>query len=417
MTEPTSAASFGPRAITYPHQIHRDWYNWPTFSDAEFARRHELVRGFMADRDLDCLLVTGAAHLWDRGWANVRWISNFMGTMELDCFVIFPAEGEPTLAILGLNARLPDRIARSLFADVRGALNTRTVLVDRLKELGMSSGRVGIINPTPYLSVSRDHWMALTESFPEVEFEEYSDDFWRMRLVLSDEEIDCLEEAGRIGDATQVAVMEQLRPGMSEGDLFRIVYSTLAAEGGELPCMVLAGSESMSNPTSGFQRPRPIGRTITDDDVLLMEIGARDPHGYEAQTGKPMVFSKPPPDYADLIDVMFEAYRRVVEALKPGCTATELRAAGSIINERGYTIVAPLVHGVFNPIDAGPFVGTSHRPDKDVVLEPNMALCVEIHPCTADVLKGVFMGDTYLITDDGARNINHRLEPKLYELG
>ncbi|MYE75213.1 MAG: aminopeptidase P family protein, partial [Acidimicrobiaceae bacterium] len=244
-----------------------------------------------------------------------------------------------------------------------------------------------------------------------------SDEFWKMRLVLSDEEVACLEEAARIGDATQVAVMEQLRPGMTEHDLFRIIYSTIAAERGEIPCMVLAGSESMSSPTSGFQRPRPIGRTITSDDVLLMEVGARDGHGYEAQTGKAMVFSKPPPDYADLLEVMLEAYHRIVAELKPGCTAKELRAAGSIITERGYTIVAPLVHGVFNPIDAGPFVGTSHRPDKDVVLEPNMALCVEIHPCTTDIIKGVFMGDSYVITADGARNINHRLEPKVYELG
>jgi len=289
--------------------------------------------------------------------------------------------------------------------------------VDRLSELGLQRGRVGIINPTPYLSVSRDHWAALTGTYPEVEFAEFSDEFWKMRLVLSGEEVACLEEAARIGDATQAAVMEQLRPGMTEHDLFRIIYSTIAAERGEIPCMVLAGSESMSSPTSGFQRPRPIGRTITSDDVLLMEVGARDGHGYEAQTGKAMVFSEPPPDYADLLDVMLEAYHRIVAELKPGCTAKELRAAGSIINERGYTIVAPLVHGVFNPIDAGPFVGTSHRPDKDVVLAPNMALCVEIHPCTTDIIKGVFMGDTYVITEDGARNINHRLEPKVYELG
>ena len=416
-TDQLSAPKFGPRAITYPHPINHDWYDWPTFSDAEFERRHALVRGFMAEHDLDCLLVAGAAHLWDRGWANVRWITNYMGTMELDSFVIFPAEGEPTLAILGLNARLPDRVTRSIFPDVRGALNTRTILVDRLDELGLHRGRVGIVNPTPYLSVSRDHWAALTGTYPEIEFAEFSDEFWKMRLVLSDEEVACLEEAARIGDATQVAVMEQLRPGMTEHDLFRIIYSTIASERGEIPCMVLAGSESMSSPTSGFQRPRPIGRTITSDDVLLMEVGARDPHGYEAQTGKAMVFSEPPPDYADLLDVMLEAYHRIVAELKPGCTAKELRAAGSIITERGYTIVAPLVHGVFNPIDAGPFVGTSHRPDKDVVLEPNMALCVEIHPCTTDILKGVFMGDTYVITTDGARNINHRLEPKVYELG
>jgi len=410
------AAAFGPRAITYPHPIDRGLYDWPTFSDAEFARRHALVRGFMAERDLDCLLVAGACHLWDRGWANVRWLSNYMGTMELDAFVIFPAQGDPTLAILGLNARLPDRIARSVIEDVRGALNTRTIVVDRLKELGLRRGRVGIVNPAPYLSLSRDHWLALTESFPEAAFEEYSDEFWRMRLVLSDEEVECLEEAGRIGDATQTAVMEQLRPGMTEHDLFRVIYSAIGEERGEIPCMVLAASESMANPASAFQRPRAINRTITADDVLLMEIGARDGHGYEAQTGKPMVFSDPPADYADMFDVLFEAYERVVGALRPGCTAADLRAAGSVISDRGYTIVAPLVHGVFNPIDAGPFVGTSHRPDKDVVLEPNMALCVEIHPCTDDIIKGVFMGDTFVITPDGARSVN-KLEPKLYNLG
>ncbi|MYE75798.1 MAG: hypothetical protein F4232_05245, partial [Acidimicrobiaceae bacterium] len=189
MTDVMSAPKFGPRAITYPHPINHDWYDWPTFSDAEFERRHALVRGFMAERDLDCLLVAGAAHLWDRGWANVRWITNYMGTMELDSFVIFPADGEPTLAILGLNARLPDRVTRSIFPDVRGALNTRTILVDRLDELGLHRGRVGIVNPTPYLSVSRDHWAALTGTYPQIEFAEFSDEFWKMRLVLSDEEV------------------------------------------------------------------------------------------------------------------------------------------------------------------------------------------------------------------------------------
>lgn len=77
--------------------------------------------------------------------------------------------------------------------------------------------------------------------------------------------------------------------------------------------------------------------------------------------------------------------------------------------------MAPLVHGVFNPLDAGPFAGTSHRPDKDVVLQPNMACCVEIHPCTEDHVAGVFMGDTYVITSTGARSVN-KIEPKLYVL-
>ena len=72
-------------------------------------------------------------------------------------------------------------------------------------------------------------------------------------------------------------------------------------------------------------------------------------------------------------------------------------------------------HPVFNPLDAGPFVGTSHRPDKDVPLQPNMGLCVEIHPTNADVTKGVFIGDTFIITETGARSVN-KLPPDLVVL-
>ena len=104
-----------------------------------------------------------------------------------------------------------------------------------------------------------------------------------------------------------------------------------------------------------------------------------------------------------------------MEVLKPGCAAADIRRAGQVIWDRGYTVVAPLVHGVFNPLDAGPFVGTSHRPDKDVVLEPGMALCVEIHPCSEDIIKGVFLGDTFVITEDGNRCVN-KLAPEVYVL-
>lgn len=404
-----------PDTILYQYPIARNDYRWPTFSDAEFNRRHKLIAEFMDQRGLDCLLIAGNNGIWERGWANVRWVSNYMGSMELDSFVIFPRKGDPTVLILGLNARVPDRVARSIFPDVRGALNTSKLLVERIKELGLERGRIGIINPAPFISIHHDHHKALTEAYPHAEFVEYSDEWWMMRLVLSQEELVCLEEAGRIGDAAVTAVMEQLRPGMKEKDLFAIIWSTFAKEGGEIPCMVLAGSESMFHPTTSFQRPRAIERNIAVGDELLLELGARDSHGYEAQTGKPICFGAPPPDFADLFDVCLEAYQGVTEALKPGCTAADIRKAGQVIWDRGYTIVAPLVHGVFNPLDAGPFVGTSHRPDKDVILAPNMALCVEIHPCSEDRKKGVFLGDTFVITDNGARSVN-KLPAQLYVL-
>ena len=415
MTTTTTADASQSRGIRYPFPIDRELYHWPTFSDAEFARRHAIVREFMDEQGLDCLLITGNNSIWERAWANIRWVTNYMGTMELDCTCVFPREGDPMLAILGLNARLPDRIARSVVTDVRGALNTAGVVVDRLRELDLGRGRIGIVTPAPFIDIPHDHHVALVEAFPEAEFPRFSDEFWLKRMVMSSEELACLDEAGRVGDAAVSAIMERLRPGMREVDLFNIIYDVFSREGAENPCMVLAASENMFHPTSAFQRPRPIDREIEQGDVLLLELGARDPHGYEAQTGKPIVFGPPPADYAAMLDTCLEAYHAIVAALRPGCTAKDLRAAGQVIQDRGYTVVAPLVHGVFNPLDAGPFVGTSHRPDKDVVLQPGMGVCVEIHPCSEDVIRGVFLGDTYVITEDGARCVNH-LEAKVYEL-
>lgn len=396
----------GEPGIVYPHKIDRSTYHWAEFSGTEYAERHQRVRAFMAEHNLDCMLVEGSCALWERGWANVRWLSNFIGTMELDAFCIFPAKGEPSLAILGLNARLPDRLARSVISDIRGALNTAQIIVQRLRELGMEGSRIGVVPVAPYLSIAHDHWQALHEAFPAADFVNCSDEFWRMRMVLSEEEITCLDEAGRIGDAAVQAIIDRLRPGMAETDLFAIIYETFASEGGEIPTMVLAASESMYQPRSGFQRPRPIGRTIARGDMLLLELGAREAHGYEAQTGRPICFGPATDEYQRMVDTCIEAYWRIVDVLGPGCKANDIRAAGEVIKERGYTVVAPLVHGVFNPIDAGPFVGTSHRPDKDVALEPNMACCVEIHPCSAEVKAGVFLGDTFVITDTGARSVN-----------
>ena len=126
-------------------------------------------------------------------------------------------------------------------------------------------------------------------------------------------------------------------------------------------------------PDSAFQWPRPVDREIEVGDVLLLELGASaDGHGYEAQTGKPIVFGPPPPDYAEMFDVCLEAYHAIVAELKPGCTAADLRRAGQVITDRGYTVVRAVcarrlqpprrrpVRGHVAPTGQGRDVGSRH---------------------------------------------------------
>ena len=59
----------------------------------------------------------------------------------------------------------------------------------------------------------------------------------------------------------------------------------------------------------------------------------------------PMVLSLMPAesvaDYEDMLDVMFQAYDQITKALRPGCTAKDLREAGQVIVDRGSMTVAP----------------------------------------------------------------------------
>ena len=57
------------------------------------------------------------------------------------------------------------------------------------------------MTPAPFIDIPHDHHVALTTAFPEAEFPRFLDEFWIERMVMSDEELACIDEAGRIGDA------------------------------------------------------------------------------------------------------------------------------------------------------------------------------------------------------------------------
>jgi len=61
---------------------------YPTFSDAEFARRAAAVRSRMAAAEIDALLVYGAGRT-----PEVQYLSNWPGSRE--SFLLFPRTGEP----------------------------------------------------------------------------------------------------------------------------------------------------------------------------------------------------------------------------------------------------------------------------------------------------------------------------------
>ena len=401
-----------------PKPFDRSKYPYEKFSDQEYQIRYAKVKKLMEEKGLDCLIVTGGNVGWERCWSNIRWLTNFIGSLEPVCYAIVPKEGDPTLCIY---THQVDRVARSTVDDLRSAIDIAGIAADRVRELVPWKGRCGMIPMSWNLHIPWDHMQTFKDRLNDIEIQFVYEEFWNIRAEKSSEEIKWLYKAALLGDLCIENLTQKVKPGMTESELFGIVYETTFANGGE-NSMILMASTSMNDPDSPDTRARPLPRKIENGFIINNEIGPVY-NGYEAQTGKPISLGEPTREYSEMFAVCLEAFKRVSSKIRPGCTKEDIEKAGSIIKESGYVqIGAPLLHGMHGGLPQdGPVVAGGMRkqlatdplrPFQPLTIRPDAIYTVEISVATDDERKGVFMADSYLATDSAPRRLT-RYEQKL----
>jgi len=117
-------------------------YPYPRFSLAERDRRWRTVRELMRQQNLDVVVTPqNSGHSADYQ-ANTRYLTH-CGGGEPDLAAVFPLEGAVTAIATSAGPRWPT--VQDWVTDVREARrNYGKVIVERLKELGVDHGRVGI---------------------------------------------------------------------------------------------------------------------------------------------------------------------------------------------------------------------------------------------------------------------------------
>ena len=140
------------------------------FSDAEYQRRYEALRTKMRERGLDCAIVGGGPNHWSYG-AGMLWLTGHVGWHAMAEYVVFPLEGEPTL-VYSMGGTHAEAVRQeSAIKDVRPSRMGRfgEVMVERIKELGLERGSIGILEIDPrfhdYLPVNQ--YNVLREGLPE----------------------------------------------------------------------------------------------------------------------------------------------------------------------------------------------------------------------------------------------------------
>ncbi|MGP1609683.1 MAG: M24 family metallopeptidase, partial [Burkholderiales bacterium] len=375
---------------------------YPRFSDAEYARRHQALAGAMAKNGCDHLLIitdhrTGNAPQWVTGWP---------GTVE--AYVIFKP-GEQMVMHMEWHNHFPlgQKLAQGV--DVRwGQHQGIAKTIAELKRRGAK--RIGIIGP---LVVAK--YRQLEAAFEMIALDA---EYTQLRMRKSSEEIDWLRIGAAFSDTGLRALVANTRPGLDERELAAIVESAYVKLGGTTMIHYI-GVTAMAQPHLYVPPQHPSSRKVQAGDIVSCELSAYwwDYPGQVLRTFT--VDAEATPLYRDLhatAEATFDAVTRVV---RHGAAMAEILDATALIEHKGYTVCDDLMHG-FGGGYFQPIVGTRSRMAgalPEMTLEENMTVVVQPNVTTTGAPRaGVQVGELIRVTRDGFESL-HRVSRGLFRAG
>jgi Xaa-Pro aminopeptidase len=376
------------------------------FSREEYARRYAAIRGKMRELALDAAIVPGGPSHWSFG-GGMLWLSGHWEWHALAAYVLVPLEGEPTLiySMGGTHIEAVRRVTSNALSDVRSSRSGKyaEVMVERLKELGLEKGRIGLLEVDPrhedYLPVNQ--YNTLRNGLPDAEFIFTVGIMHELLSVHSPEELDAIRMSGKLCQIALEAVMERAAPGVTDQQLRAAIAGAVMDKGGELDFTILQ-STPMDNPSVIFGNPRPSDRVLQRGDIIINEI-AIGYRGYAAQIGSPICIG-PPTDKVKRFwdEIVLPGFEKIAAEIGPGKPVENMRVAAQYFRQNGAQSRPIHCHGI-DLVTDGPHVFQDHidvEPFEEI-LKPGMVVMAEPNPVTPDGLFGIFLGHTFIVTESG----------------
>jgi Xaa-Pro aminopeptidase len=394
----------------------RSWSN-AVFSTRERDRRWAKVRALMARDGIDVLAVLPCSNSHNRGAADALYLTQ-LGEGADETIVVFPMEGEPT-AWLSRGGVWP---SSNWFTDIRAAsrgTGGRTI-VDRLKEMGFQRGTIGIPGLTGgVLAHSREaegeaNWQSvetIKQAFPEAKVVSATDLLGNARYQKSEEEIEFLRKGTLLGEKILQTMLDTARPGVPERTVFARMWETNAREGGSVNPMF--GWSSGPFPNLYHRVEQPSFRSFQPGDMLSVEIDGRW-GGYISQIDPCFYFGHAPQDLKDVQQLIFDAFNRMMSALRAGMTVAELAEVGMATGMAGRAQTQMSMHGRGTGDDGPLIVGRSSPELGRVEIKENTVMMLR----SSGSLDGVGYGrwaETVVIRKNRAERLGTRPQV-LYEI-
>jgi Xaa-Pro dipeptidase len=272
----------------------------------------------------------------------------------------------------------------------KGYTSPESALIQAIMVSGLKKGKIGIDENR----ITHQTWCQIANSFPEIEFIPAASIFGRIRMIKHEREIFLLERAAEIAEESLLAVIDQLKVGMTENDIGHIFAIEVSKRGADpFFHVVTADIRSALVDTTNSERK------IADGSLIRFDIGCNF-QGYKSDIARTVVVGNFDQKIKDYYSYIQQGEEMAIEAIKPGVTAEKIFNIALGGTRKG--IPDYQRHHCGHGIGLEIYDPPSIAPAVYEQLQPSMVLCIET-PYYILGWGGIQVEDTIVVTDNGHR--------------
>ena len=249
--------------------------------------------------------------------------------------------------------------------------------------------------------ISYGDYADLDEHAAGVELKPAKDYLAEIRAVKDAGEIETIKQACQISMRSFYAILDKIKPGVTEIDVANALEYEFRSRGGSGFCFETIVA---SGPNNGACPHATVSdRKLEYGDFVTIDFGTRY-HDYCSDITRTVVIGKAKePKLYDVFKIVTEAKQAGQDMLKPGVTYAEIsNTINGVVESYGYKIPHGPGHNFGLDIHEAPFLGplnqTKQQPGMVHTIEPGIYL---------PGVGGIRQEDDYLITEDGYERLTY----------
>ncbi|MEE1012981.1 MAG: Xaa-Pro peptidase family protein [Clostridia bacterium] len=250
-----------------------------------------------------------------------------------------------------------------------------------------------------YLTVAE--FQTLQNVNPALEWKGISQRLEPLRMIKTPKELDFLRQAEQIGVDAFLAVLPQIKVGVTENEIAAELEYQMRKRGGEGTSFETI---AVSGVKSSMPHGKPDNKKLENGDFVTMDFGCRW-HGYCSDMTRTVAIGDITEEQRRIYDTVQKAQQTGLDSIRAGITGKEAdTAARRVIADAGYGAFFghSLGHGVGLLIHELPNLS----PRSETVLQPGMIVTCE-PGIYVPGLGGVRIEDMVCVTEDGMENLTH----------